>query len=158
MSSDERMCLNLYRCRGPKTPSVVAGCRAGGRVFEITIGIPEFYAMPGGALLTASTSTVSCRGVCDGTVRGLEAAQGLSGARDGGWGSTLLAGLVVTVPVAKEPKVLSDARKLVMSAAPRAWTFPFIPGLAVEGVPQKFPRAYTKLVRELGEFLNASST
>lgn len=120
---------------------------------------PRFYADAGRALPHCSTSPSRVVVCAMGTVRGLEAAQGLlREARDGGWGSTLLAGLVVTVPVAKEPKVLSDARKLVMSAAPRAWTLPFIPGLAVEGVPQKFPRAYTKLVRELGEFLNASNT
>ncbi|WP_236630843.1 hypothetical protein [Bifidobacterium aemilianum] len=85
-----------------------------------------------------------------GTSRGLESLRALlSEWSSGQYGPTRLLGVAVTTPVRRVPRALHRSRLLVCSAAPASWRLPWIAGLELDGLPERYPHAYARLAQDL---------
>lgn len=71
--------------------------------------------------------------------------------REGRFGPSMLMGLAVTECRRRTPRVLVRSRRLVCSVVGRRRSFPlpFIPDTDVNGVPEKFPHAYSRMSKAL---------
>ena len=86
------------------------------------------------------------------TSPGLESLQALVREwREGRFGTSTLMGLAVTACRRRTPRVLVRSRRLVCSVVDRRRSFPlpFIPDTDIDGVPEKFPRAYLHMSKAL---------
>lgn len=115
---------------------------------------PDQYADAGRALPVstdpAHPSRILICSMC--TSPGLESMRSLVREwRDGGFGPSMLMGLVVTGCRRITPRVLVRSRRLVCSAVDRRHSFslPFIPDMDIDGVPDRFPNAYSHMSKAL---------
>lgn len=118
---------------------------------------PDRYADAGRALPismdSARPSRIVLCAMCTG--RGLEALRGLLGEwHHGGFGSSRLCGVAVTMPTPRTPTPLRKGCLLVGSAAPALWRLPYIKGLDLDGFPQVYPRAYRHMLNDLEAVAN----
>lgn len=120
-----------------------AGCTT------IRMSSPDDYADAGRVLpVSRDPARPSMIVLCAmGTGRGLESLRGLLAAwRDGAFGATVLLGAAVTMPLPRMPRELVRGCSLVGSAAPHLWRLPYIRGLALDGFPDRYPRAYARML------------
>lgn len=115
---------------------------------------PDQYADAGRALPVSvdpeNPSRIVLCSMC--TSPGLESLQALVREwREGRFGASALMGLAVTACRRRTPRVLVRSRRLVCSVVERRRSFPlpFIPDTDIDGVPEKFPRAYLHMSKAL---------
>ena len=115
---------------------------------------PDLYADAGRALPVSvdpgHPSRIVLCSMC--TSPGLESLQALVREwREGRFGASALMGLAVTGCRRRTPRVLVRSRRLVCSVVDRRRSFPlpFIPDTDIDGVPEKFPHAYSHMSKAL---------
>jgi len=125
-----------------------AGCTT------IRMSAKDSYADAGRALPVstdpAEPSRIVLCSMCTG--RGLESLRALLADWNAGlFGRTVLMGVAVTMPTSRTPRALRRGTLLVGSAAPSLWRLPYVRGLDLAGFPDRYPRAYARMLRDLSD-------
>ncbi|MCI1644377.1 MAG: hypothetical protein LKI21_07555 [Bifidobacterium crudilactis] len=112
----------------------------------------EGYADAGRALPVCDTRASRLVLCAMATGRGLESLQGLLAEYERGlFGSSVLVGVAVSLPVARLPRELKRAVRLVASASPACWVLPYVPGLVLDGFPSRYPAVYRRMAEQSAE-------